>query len=113
MTKKTNQFDNYSNEQLIDALGRQKAVVAETKAKHDLLADELKTRFDGNGESEGKLFRCTVVTAKRTILDTTDIREKMGEEWCWDFEKTVESVTLRITARTAKKTLDLSAELAM
>jgi len=72
-------FDNYSNAQLADMLGKADAVEKAAKAETDAIKAEIKAR--GLSEAVGEFFTVTVGESLREGLDTAALKDFLGADY--------------------------------
>lgn len=92
----TTQFDNLTDASLADEIG---ALDLEAKRLEGRLkAAKAEFRARGIEKAEGGDYVVTAKTSIRISLDTTRIKEAMGESWADDFSRMAEVTTLRVAA---------------
>lgn len=85
---------NLSSHQIADEYGTLDAQIKALTERKDALKDELKAR--GVEKVEGAKFTVTVSTTTRVTYDDKAIRAALGEDICKQYERTAETVTLRV-----------------
>jgi hypothetical protein len=84
--------------EIVDQLGLVKVGAAEIEARERTLKAELAVR--GVTSADGALFQVNVTTASRWTIDTSRVREEMGESWVVARSKVASVTSVRVTART-------------
>jgi hypothetical protein len=84
--------------EIVDQLGLVKVAAAEIEAREKTLKAELAAR--DVREADGALFHVNVTTAARWTIDTSRVREEMGESWVFARSKLASVTSVRVTART-------------
>jgi hypothetical protein len=84
--------------EIVDQLGLVKVAAAEIEAREKTLKAELAAR--DVREADGALFHVTITTASRWTIDTSRVREEMGESWVLSRSKIASVTSVRVTART-------------
>lgn len=85
---------NLSSHQIADEFGTLDLQIKALTERKDALKDELKAR--GVEKVEGAKFTVTVSTSTRVTYDDKAIRAALGEDICKQYERTTETVTLRV-----------------
>jgi hypothetical protein len=83
---------------LIDRLGRLRARQAELDMKEKRLKAAIVDR--GIAEGEGCLYRMTVVSASRSVVDLARLRAELGADFLAERSKTTVTTSIRTALRT-------------
>src|ERR1700737_4998304 len=83
--------------EIVDQLGLVKVAATEIEAREKTLKAELAAR--NVREADGALFHVNVTTAARWTIDTSRVREEMGESWVLARSKVATVTTFRTSAR--------------
>lgn len=94
----TNQYDNLSNEQLADEIGKLDLTSKQIIEKLDSLKDAFKGR--NCSAARGELFAVTVSTSTTERLDTKKLREVLGDAVD---QYTTTTMSTRITIKASPK----------
>jgi hypothetical protein len=84
--------------EIVDQLGLVKVAAAEIEAREKTLKAELAAR--DVREADGALFHVKITEAARWTIDTSRVREEMGESWVVARSKVASVTSVRVTART-------------
>ena len=90
----TNPLNNLSTYQLADEYGALDLQIKALEERAKAIKAEIKAR--GAEKIEGGKFTVTVSTSTRTTYDDKAIREALGAEIVKQYERTTETVTLRV-----------------
>ena len=86
------------NARLVDQLGQVLAAKANLAKQEEAIKAQLVA--EGVGAYEGLLFRATVSTSTRKLLDMDSVREKLSPQFIRANTREVESTVVRVVART-------------
>lgn len=101
----TSKFDNLSNEQLADEIGKLDLQSKELIERLDALKDEFKAR--GCSAARGQLFAVTVSESTTKRIDTKKLREALGS-MIDEYEN--ETTSKRITIKVSPKIVEIDSE---
>ncbi len=90
----TNPLHNLSGAQIADEYGSLKAQIDAIGERIDALKAELVAR--GADRVEGQTFTLTISKQTSTRLDTTALKAALGADICAEYEKTSESIVVRV-----------------
>lgn len=94
----SNQFNNFSNEQLADEIGNLNAIVSEQTDRLDVLKNAFKSR--DCSAARGQFFAVTISESTSKRLDTKKLREALGDALD-GYE--IESTSKRLTVKAAPR----------
>jgi hypothetical protein len=84
--------------EIVAQLGLVKVAAAEIEAREKKLKAELAAR--GVTSADGGVFHVKITEAARWTIDTSRVREEMGEAWVLARSKVASVTTVRVSART-------------
>jgi len=92
-------FHNMPAAMLADVIGTLDAQIKALEAEKEAARMALKAR--GVARAEGERFTVSFVSSIRQTLDTTAVKQAMGQDWFDDHSKLAEVTSLRVTANKA------------
>jgi len=88
--------------ELADFLGETKSVIADAEKVEEKIKNEIKRRRPKR-EFMGDLFKVTLYTMDRLLLDADRVREKMGDNWFRKHSRHINSLAIKCSAKTMSK----------
>lgn len=89
-----NPFHNISSAALADEYGQLKGEIDARSERVDAIKAELVAR--GDDRIEGRQVTLTIARQQTSRLDTKALKAALGDDICREYEKTTESIVVRI-----------------